>query len=194
MPIAHQTGRRLAVLTGLCVALALGAATHVAAYPVTPDGEPLYLDPRAPQSSTVTPIEFGDLKRDWVAIKSSRTIDPLPATIVKSSGTDWTERRVLRRRRRKPCGAGPHRRCIRPERPPPSLGGGLLSERRSTVLDPDVQARRMLVRERHAELARDAFRAEAPEGVVRETRIRRRRRRAHLSWFRFHPRPARGGP
>ena len=55
------------------------------------------------------------------------------------------ERRVLRRRRRKPCGAGPHRRCIRPERPPPSLGGGLLSERRSTVLDPDVQARRMLV-------------------------------------------------
>ena len=90
MPIAHQTGRRLAVLTGLCVALALGAATHVAAYPVTPDGEPLYLDPRAPQSSTVTPIEFGDLKRDWVAIKSSRTIDPLPATIVKSSGTDWS--------------------------------------------------------------------------------------------------------
>ena len=64
MPIAHQTGRRLAVLTGLCVALALGAATHVAAYPVTPDGEPLYLDPRAPQSSTVTPIEFGDLKRE----------------------------------------------------------------------------------------------------------------------------------
>ena len=50
------------------------------------------------------------------------------------------------------------------------------------MIDPDVQTRRMLVRERHAQLARDAFRAEAPEGVVRETRIRRRRRRAHLSW------------
>jgi hypothetical protein len=85
MPIAHQTGPRLAVLTGLCVALALGAATHVAAYPVTPDGEPLYLDRGAPQSSTGTPKPsgFGDLKRD-------RAVDPLPATIATSSGTDWS--------------------------------------------------------------------------------------------------------
>jgi hypothetical protein len=92
MLIAHQTGRRLAVLTGLCVALALGSAMHVAAYPVTPDGEPLYLDQGAPPSSTTTPTpsKFGDLKRDSVALKSSRAIDPLPATIVKSSGTDWS--------------------------------------------------------------------------------------------------------
>ena len=33
------------------------------------------------------------------------------------------------------------------------------------------------------------LRAETPEAVVRETRIRRRRRRAHLSWLRFHLRP-----
>jgi hypothetical protein len=89
MLITHRNGRRLAVLTGLCVTLALGAATHVAAYPITPDGEPLYLDHGAPQSSTVTPIEFGDLKRDWVR-KRSTTIDPLPATIVRSNGTDWS--------------------------------------------------------------------------------------------------------
>ena len=62
------------------------------------------------------------------------------------------------------------------------------------MLDPDVQSRRMLVRERHAELARDAFRADAPEAVVTESRIRRRRRHADLSWLRFHLRPARGEP
>lgn len=91
MLIANRTGRRLTVLTGLCVALALGSAMQVAAYPVTPDGEPLYLDQGAPQSSTATPIqnEVVDLKRDWPATKSSRAVDPLPATIVRSSGTDW---------------------------------------------------------------------------------------------------------
>jgi hypothetical protein len=90
MLIAHQTGRRLAVLTGLCVALTLGAATHVAAYPLTPDGEPLYLDRGAPQSSTATPMpnEFADLKRDWLAMKSSRAVDPQRTTVVTSSGTD----------------------------------------------------------------------------------------------------------
>lgn len=56
MLMAHRNGRRLAVLTGLFVALALGAATHVAAYPITPDGEPLYLDRGTPQSSTVGPM------------------------------------------------------------------------------------------------------------------------------------------
>ncbi len=62
------------------------------------------------------------------------------------------------------------------------------------MIYPDSQTLRTLVKERHAQLARDAFRAETPEAVVRETRIRRRRRRAHLSWLRFHLRPARGGP
>ena len=92
MLIAHQTGRRLAVLTGLGAALALGAATHVAAYPVTPDGQPLYFDQGALQSSPATPMpnELGDLKRDWLAMKSSRAVDPLPATIVRSGGTDWS--------------------------------------------------------------------------------------------------------
>ena len=59
---------------------------------MTPDGEPLYLDPGAPQSSIVTPTpsEFGDLKRElaWHC-SPSRTIDPLPAAIVTSSGTHW---------------------------------------------------------------------------------------------------------
>lgn len=57
----------------------------------------------------------------------------------------------------------------------------------------DSQALRVLVKERHAQLARDAFRAETPEAAATEIRIRRGRRRRHLSWLRFHLRPARGG-
>ena len=90
MLMTHRNGRRLAALAGLCVALTLGAATHVAAYPITPDGEPLYLDRGTPQSSTVTPGKFRDVQRERLAIQRSKPIDPLPATIVTSSGTDWS--------------------------------------------------------------------------------------------------------
>jgi hypothetical protein len=62
------------------------------------------------------------------------------------------------------------------------------------VIHPDSQALRILVKERHAQLARDAFHADAPDAVVRESRIRRRRRRERLSWLLLHLRPARGGP
>ena len=91
MLITHRTGRRLAVLTGLCLVLALFTTASVAAYPITPDGEPLYLDRGAPQSSIVTPTpsEFGDLKRERQALPPSKPIDPLPAAIVTSSGTHW---------------------------------------------------------------------------------------------------------
>lgn len=91
MLMAHRNGRRLAVLTGLFVALALGAATHVAAYPITPDGEPLF-DRGTPQSSTVGPMpnESAVLRRGSPATRSSKPIDPLPATIVTSGGTDWS--------------------------------------------------------------------------------------------------------
>ena len=59
------------------------------------------------------------------------------------------------------------------------------------MLSPDADARRMLVRERHSELSRDAFRADAPEPLVAETEVRRRRRRLHLRRLRLHLRPAR---
>ena len=61
------------------------------------------------------------------------------------------------------------------------------------MIYPDSQTLRILVKERHAQLARDALCTDTPEAVVRESRIRRRRRRAHLSWLRLHLRPARGG-
>lgn len=92
MLITHRNGRRLVVLTGLCLGLALFTAASVAAYPITPDGEPLYLDREAPRSSIVTPTRsaFGDVKRERLATKRSKPIDPLPATIVRTSGTDWS--------------------------------------------------------------------------------------------------------
>ena len=92
MLMTHRNGRQLAVLTGLCLGLALFTAASVAAYPITPDGEPLYLDRGAPQSSIVTPTpsELGDAKRERPAMQPSRAIDPLPATIVTSSGIDWS--------------------------------------------------------------------------------------------------------
>lgn len=57
------------------------------------------------------------------------------------------------------------------------------------MLEPDVEARRMFVRERRADLAHDAFRTERP--VPFESRITRRRRRLKLWGHRFQVRAAR---
>ena len=58
MLTTHRPGRRLAVLTTVCATLALIAAANVSAYPVTPEGEPLYPDPvTAPATeATSTPV------------------------------------------------------------------------------------------------------------------------------------------
>jgi hypothetical protein len=58
------------------------------------------------------------------------------------------------------------------------------------MFDYDVKARRTLVRERQAELSRDALRAAPSEPTVSESRIQTRR--LHLGRFRFL-RPARSG-
>ena len=50
----HPSGAAPArMLTALGSMLALLAAANVAAYPITPDGEPLYLDTRPARSSPV---------------------------------------------------------------------------------------------------------------------------------------------
>lgn len=61
------------------------------------------------------------------------------------------------------------------------------------MLNPDVEARRMLVQEHRADLAQDALRAEGQKPDVMESRIRPRRRRVFLPRFRLQTRPARGG-
>ena len=61
------------------------------------------------------------------------------------------------------------------------------------MLEPDVHAKRMLVREHRATLARDASGPGGGKPDVMESRIRARRRRMHLPRFRFQLRPARPG-
>ena len=58
------------------------------------------------------------------------------------------------------------------------------------MLDPDTDARRMLVRERHAVLSRDGLQAQRPESVVTESRIRSGRRGAFIRRIRLHLRLA----
>jgi hypothetical protein len=75
----HHIWRRLALLTGLCLVSLVSTAT-VAAYPVTPEGEPLYVEAGTPTSSM--PPEGVDLPQNAGA-------EPVSATVVASSGTDW---------------------------------------------------------------------------------------------------------
>jgi hypothetical protein len=81
----HRTGRRLAVLTGLCLALGLASVAPAAAYPITPEGEPLHLE-GAPQSSVTS--GGGSLPR---AAGTQQSLAPVPVseTVLASSGTDW---------------------------------------------------------------------------------------------------------
>ena len=60
---------------GLCVGLALVTAAPVAAYPITPDGEPLHLESATPTSS---------MPPDGISP------DPLSATDFASNSTDWS--------------------------------------------------------------------------------------------------------
>jgi hypothetical protein len=85
--LIHQIWRRLAVLTGLCLATALVSAATVAAYPVTPEGEPLYLQNGTPPSSVAT--VSGSVPRAAEATQQSPTPEPVSATVFASSGTEW---------------------------------------------------------------------------------------------------------
>ena len=53
------------------------------------------------------------------------------------------------------------------------------------MIYPDNDTLRMLVQERHAQLARDALQPDSHESVLSAIRIRRRRRRAQPSPVRF---------
>jgi hypothetical protein len=88
MLITHQPGRRLAALAGLCLALALVTTAPVAAYPITPDGEPLHLESPAPTSS-MPPEGIAPPHVVGGTTQSSTATDPLPATDFASNGTDW---------------------------------------------------------------------------------------------------------
>jgi hypothetical protein len=85
----HQAGQRLAVLAALCLTLALMTAANVAAYPITPDGDPLYLGTAPTQQSlapdpVLEPVDAG-------AVTPQSTVSELsPIETVSSSAADWS--------------------------------------------------------------------------------------------------------
>lgn len=82
-------GRRIAALTTICASLALVTSATVAAYPVTPEGEPLHLEAGATPQLPAT-----GLATSGAASSGSTTTVPanvVPVQEISSSGTDWIE-------------------------------------------------------------------------------------------------------
>lgn len=88
MLITHR-GRRLVVLTTTCALLSLAAVATVAAYPITPEGEPLHLragaTPRLPAAASAS----SDATSSGAA--TSIPANAIPVAEISSSGTDWIE-------------------------------------------------------------------------------------------------------
>ena len=82
MHSTRRTGNRRAVLAGLFLALGLVLASPVAAYPTTPEGEPLYLEQSVP--GTATPV--GEAVPS-TAGGPQQALPPKP--VFATSGTDW---------------------------------------------------------------------------------------------------------
>ena len=82
MHSTRRTGSRRAVLAGLFLALGLVSASPVAAYPTTPEGEPLYLEQSVPGAATpvggAVPSTAG-----------SKLQAPPPEPVFATNGTDW---------------------------------------------------------------------------------------------------------
>jgi hypothetical protein len=88
MPKTHRTRHRLALLTALAAMLTLVSAANVAAYPIGPDGEPLYL---APGQTPPVPAT-GSLQSSPVAADvPSAAGNVVPIEDVSSNGTDRSD-------------------------------------------------------------------------------------------------------
>ena len=82
MHSTRRTGSRRAVLAGLFLALGLVSASPVAAYPTTPEGEPLSLEQSVPGAAT--PV--GGAVPSTVGAKQHA---PPPEPVFATNGTDW---------------------------------------------------------------------------------------------------------
>jgi hypothetical protein len=84
MVITDRSAGRLAVVTGLSLALTLVPAATVAAYPATPDDAPFYSEPAPVQSAAST----DPLPAPNVGVAASTASAPMPIAEVASSGSD----------------------------------------------------------------------------------------------------------
>jgi len=87
--LTNHTGRRLAALTTICASLALGTAATAAAYPITPEGEPLHLNAGlTPPPPAVVP---GAGDSTLAGETASIPVNAVPLANVSNDGTDWIE-------------------------------------------------------------------------------------------------------
>ena len=86
MRFTYQAPRRLALLTALGSMLTLLAAASVAAYPITPDGGPLYMDTEPARSSPAAPRVQARPLASGAASRSGT--NAVPIAEVSSKGTD----------------------------------------------------------------------------------------------------------
>ena len=87
MQSRRRTIGRRAVLAGALLALGLVSASPVAAYPTTPEGEPLSLEQPMPDAATPA---GGTGPRHAGAAQQTRTPAGATEPVVATSGTDWT--------------------------------------------------------------------------------------------------------
>ena len=91
MLTSNHLGRRLAALTTICASLALGTAATVAAYPITPEGEPLHLNTGAatsPQPAVVPGASDNTIRAGETAPIPANAV---PLADISNDGTDWIE-------------------------------------------------------------------------------------------------------
>ena len=88
MLITHR-GRRLVVLTTTCALLSLASVATVAAYPITPEGEPLHLEAGATPTLPASASATSDVMRSGAA--TSTPANAVPLAEVSTNGTDWVE-------------------------------------------------------------------------------------------------------
>lgn len=85
MPTTHRARHRFALLTALAAMLTLVAAVNVAAYPIGPDGEPLYLAPgQTPPVQNAGSVQSGPVAADV----PSPAGNIVPIEDVSPNGTD----------------------------------------------------------------------------------------------------------
>jgi hypothetical protein len=88
MPKTHRARHRLALLTALAAMMTLVATANIAAYPIGPDGEPLYLAPgQTPPVPAAGSVQVGQVAAD----APSPAGNAVPIEDVSSSGTNRSD-------------------------------------------------------------------------------------------------------
>lgn len=84
---SNRPWRRLVVLTTICASLTLASAATVAAYPITPEGEPLHLEAGVTPTLPAADPATSDVMRSGAA--TSPPVNAIAVREISSNDTDW---------------------------------------------------------------------------------------------------------